>query len=92
MLWINSVRCSDPECNSHVKYDYQKSSHWTPIKENSLYSTLFGSGELTGVLSKDWIYIGNIILKNYEFAEIVSQQAILDDVNITFINKKYNYN
>ena len=80
MLWVNSVRCLDYECRQHVKYDYKSSSNWSPIKESKLYTTLFGSGELTGVLSQDWIHLEGITVKNYEFAEIVSQKSILDDV------------
>jgi len=79
LLWVNSIRCNDFECKEHTKYDYEKSPHFTPVEEDDLYSTLFGSGELTGVLSKDWVYVGDLIVKNYEFAEIVRQQAILDD-------------
>jgi len=33
---------------------------------------MFGSGALTGVLSTDYVYISNLVVKNFEFAEIVS--------------------
>jgi len=79
LLWVNSVRCTEIECQEHVQYDYTQSKHWQPILENDLYSTMFGSGELSGVLSIDWLFIGNITIKDYEFAEIVNQDSILDD-------------
>jgi len=81
LLWVNSVRCKQLDCKQHAQYNYKNSPHFTPITESGLYSTLFGSGELTGVISQDWVYLGDLTIKNYEFAEIVSQQSILDDAD-----------
>jgi len=80
LLWVNSVRCKDWECAQHAKYNYKQSKHFSPVTESGLYSTLFGSGELTGVISEDWIWLGGgVVIKDYKFAEIVSQTSILDD-------------
>jgi len=81
LLWVNSVRCKQLDCKMHAQYNYKESNHFQAITENGLYSTLFGSGELTGVISEDYVYLGDLTIKNYEFAEIVTQQSILDDAD-----------
>ncbi|XP_072905568.1 cathepsin D [Hemitrygon akajei] len=76
-LWVPSVHCSllDIACMIHHKYNSDKSS--TYVKNGTEFSIHYGSGSLSGFLSKDVTMIGNIKVQNQSFGEAISQPGVV---------------
>ncbi|GAB9477986.1 Aspartic protease, partial [Globisporangium polare] len=62
-LWVPSKKFG-----SHAVYDHTKSS--TYVADGSTFAIQYGSGPVSGTVSKDTVAIGSLKLTNQAFAEI----------------------
>lgn len=73
-LWVPSTRCSSIACFLHSKYDAKASSTY---KENGTeFKIQYGSGSLEGVISNDVLEIGDLKVKNQDFAESTNEPGL----------------
>ena len=72
-FFVNSARCNDPGCLNHTSYDNSKSS--TFVEKFYDLQVMFGTGGVTGEINKETITIGDIEIKNCDFAEILKEQG-----------------
>lgn len=73
-LWVPSSECNSIACWLHTKYDSSSSS--TYQKNGSEFSIKYGSGSLSGFVSEDTLRIGDLVVKNQEFAEATSEPGL----------------
>ncbi|RJE20550.1 Vacuolar protease A [Aspergillus sclerotialis] len=73
-LWVPSSECNSIACWLHSKYDSSASS--TYQKNGSEFSIRYGSGSLTGFVSRDTVRIGDLEIKNQDFAEATSEPGL----------------
>lgn len=69
-----SSSCNSIACWLHSKYDSSSSS--TYKKNGSEFSIKYGSGSLSGFVSQDTLKIGDLVVKNQEFAEATSEPGL----------------
>ena len=69
-LWVPSTRCQDKACISHIRYNASESSSFQA--NNSKFSIQYGTGALTGVVSKDVLHFGGVDVEVL-FSESVSE-------------------
>jgi len=73
-LWVPSVKCTSIACFLHTKYDSASS---TTYKANgSEFEIRYGSGSMQGFVSNDVLNIGDITIRNQEFAEAVKEPGL----------------
>lgn len=73
-LWVPSTECSSIACYLHTKYDSSASS--TYKKNGSEFEIRYGSGSLSGFVSNDVFQIGDLKVKNQDFAEATSEPGL----------------
>jgi len=73
-LWVPSAECGSIACYLHSKYDHSSSS--TYKKNGSEFEIRYGSGELSGYVSKDTVTIGDLTIKDQLFAEATSEPGL----------------
>lgn len=73
-LWVPSVKCNSIACFLHTKYDSTKSS--TYHANGSSFEIRYGSGSLSGFVSNDVVQIGDMKIKNQDFAEAVQEPGL----------------
>lgn len=73
-LWVPSAECSSIACFLHKTYDSSESS--TYKKNGSAFEIKYGSGELSGFVSQDVVRIGDIKIKDQDFAEATSEPGL----------------
>lgn len=73
-LWVPSSQCSSIACYLHTKYDSSSSS--TYKKNGSEFEIRYGSGSLSGFVSQDTFQIGDLKVKNQDFAEATSEPGL----------------
>ncbi|KAH0558354.1 Vacuolar protease A [Trichoglossum hirsutum] len=73
-LWVPSTECGSIACYLHAKYDSSASS--TYKKNGSSFEIRYGSGSLSGFVSQDQLKIGNLKIKNQDFAEATSEPGL----------------
>ncbi|KAL5401796.1 Vacuolar protease A [Paraphaeosphaeria minitans] len=73
-LWVPSSECSSIACYLHTKYDSSASS--TYKKNGSSFEIRYGSGSLSGFVSQDTFQIGDLKVKNQDFAEATSEPGL----------------
>ncbi|GAB0147143.1 saccharopepsin [Epichloe bromicola] len=73
-LWIPSQSCNSIACFLHNTYD--SSSSQTYHKNGSDFSIHYGSGSLSGFVSKDVVHIGDIEIKDQLFAEATKEPGL----------------
>ncbi|KAJ2936937.1 hypothetical protein H1R20_g173, partial [Candolleomyces eurysporus] len=73
-LWVPSVKCTSIACFLHTKYDSSQSS--TYKANGSEFSIQYGSGSMEGFVSNDVLTIGDITIRNQDFAEATKEPGL----------------
>ncbi|KAJ6021358.1 hypothetical protein N7540_006862 [Penicillium herquei] len=73
-LWVPSSGCNSIACFLHSKYDSSSSS--TYQKNGTEFSIKYGSGSLSGFVSQDTVQIGDLKIKEQDFAEATSEPGL----------------
>lgn len=73
-LWVPSQSCSSIACYLHSTYDSSSSS--TYKKNGSTFEIQYGSGSLSGFVSNDVMSIGDLKIKNQDFAEATNEPGL----------------
>lgn len=69
-----SSSCNSIACYLHSKYDSSSSS--TYKKNGSEFAIQYGSGSLEGFVSRDTVTIGDITIKDQDFAEATNEPGL----------------
>lgn len=73
-LWVPSAECFSIACFLHTKYKSVESS--TYQKNGSDFEIRYGSGSLSGFVSRDVFQIADLKVKNQDFAEASSEPGL----------------
>ncbi|KAH6652032.1 putative vacuolar protease A [Truncatella angustata] len=73
-LWVPSQSCGSIACYLHSKYDSSASSSYK--KNGSDFEIRYGSGSMKGFVSNDKLVIGDLTIKNQDFAEATSEPGL----------------
>ncbi|KAL4795528.1 aspartic peptidase domain-containing protein [Aspergillus venezuelensis] len=73
-LWVPSSECGSIACYLHQKFDSSSSS--TYKKNGTEFAIKYGSGSLSGFVSKDNLEIGDLKVKGQDFAEATSEPGL----------------
>ncbi|CZT01354.1 hypothetical protein WAI453_006881 [Rhynchosporium graminicola] len=73
-LWVPSSECGSIACYLHTKYDSSSSS--TYKKNGTSFEIRYGSGSLSGFVSRDTMTIGDLKIKNQLFAEATEEPGL----------------
>ncbi|KAJ5644934.1 Peptidase A1 [Penicillium longicatenatum] len=73
-LWVPSSECGSIACYLHSTYDSSESS--TYKKNGTEFEIRYGSGSLSGFVSQDTLQIGDLKVKNQDFAEATSEPGL----------------
>ncbi|POS71732.1 vacuolar protease A [Diaporthe helianthi] len=73
-LWVPSSKCTSIACYLHNKYESSSSS--TYKKNGSSFEIQYGSGSMKGFVSQDTLQIGDLTIKNQEFAEATEEPGL----------------
>ena len=73
-LWVPSTECGSIACYLHTKYDSSASS--TYKKNGSSFEIRYGSGSLSGFISQDVLQIGDLKIKDQDFAEATEEPGL----------------
>lgn len=73
-LWVPSVKCGSIACYLHNKYDSGESS--TYKANGTEFEIHYGSGSLSGFVSQDTMTIGDLKIKNQDFAEATKEPGL----------------
>jgi len=73
-LWVPSSQCGSIACYLHTKYDSSSSS--TYKSNGTEFEIHYGSGSLTGFVSNDVMTIGDLQIKNQDFAEATEEPGL----------------
>ncbi|PHH62064.1 hypothetical protein CDD81_7620 [Ophiocordyceps australis] len=73
-LWVPSVKCTSIACFLHSTYDSSSSS--THQKNGSSFEIRYGSGSLSGFVSQDVMAIGDLKIKDQDFAEATTEPGL----------------
>jgi len=73
-LWVPSTQCTSIACFLHAKYDSSASS--TYKANGSSFSIQYGSGSMEGFVSQDAFTIGDLSIKDLDFAEATKEPGL----------------
>lgn len=73
-LWVPSKSCNSIACFLHSTYDSSASS--TYKQNGSEFEIHYGSGSLTGFISNDVFSIGDLKIKDQDFAEATNEPGL----------------
>lgn len=71
-LWVPGASCSN--CGAHPKYDSSKSG--TYEKNGTAFNIQYGSGPVSGFLSRDAVTVGDLTVKGQTFAEVTDVSGL----------------
>lgn len=74
-LWVPSSECTSIACYLHNKYDHESSS--TYKKNASSFDIQYGSGSVSGYISKDVVQMGDLKVKDQLFAEVTQEPGLV---------------
>ncbi|KAK4457055.1 aspartic peptidase domain-containing protein [Cladorrhinum samala] len=74
-LWVPSSECGSIACYLHSKYDSSASS--TYKANGTSFEIRYGSGSLSGFVSQDTMTIGDIKIKEQDFAEATKEPGLV---------------
>ncbi|KAH9853472.1 aspartic peptidase A1 [Lenzites betulinus] len=73
-LWVPSTKCTSIACFLHTKYDSSSSSSYKA--NGSEFSIQYGSGSMEGFVSQDTLTIGDLSIKQQDFAEATKEPGL----------------
>mmetsp|Transcript_1086 Transcript_1086/g.2308 ORF Transcript_1086/g.2308 Transcript_1086/m.2308 type:complete len:444 (-) Transcript_1086:144-1475(-) len=75
-LWVPSKYCDrmQPACEVHHKYDHDKSSSY--VANGTSFSIQYGTGACQGIFSQDTVTIGDFVVKNQVFGEVIKEPGM----------------
>ncbi|KAJ1648798.1 aspartic proteinase precursor [Dispira simplex] len=73
-LWVPSSQCSSIACFLHSRYDSSKSSSYSA--NGTEFAIHYGSGSLEGFVSSDVFTLGNLQVKEQDFAEATKEPGL----------------
>ena len=73
-LWVPSSQCKSWACKLHTKYDSSKSQSYIP--NGTDFNIQYGSGAVSGFVSKDTLKFGDDKVEKLEFAEITKESGM----------------
>jgi len=71
-LWVPSKQCTN--CGAKPSYDHDSSS--TYVANGTEFAIQYGSGPVAGFVSKDSATVGDVVVKNQQFAEITDVSGL----------------
>ena len=74
-LWVPGHQCNSTACRGHAKYDATVSS--TFEKNGSWFSTEYGTGGVSGNISRDTLWIGELPIEHQLFAEVTYEDPLI---------------
>ncbi|KAM9764463.1 pregnancy-associated glycoprotein 1-like [Dama dama] len=72
-LWVPSMFCTSRFCSSHVLFRHRESSTYQPT--NKTFSINYVSARLEGVVARDTIRIGDLVITDQEFGLSMAQSG-----------------
>lgn len=73
-LWVPSKKCSSIACYFHKKYDNTQSTSY--IENGTSFDIQYGSGSVSGFLSKDNLIFGDVEVVSLTFAEVTKEKGM----------------
>ena len=73
-LWVPSESCTSIACFLHRRYDNSQSK--TYRKNGTEFEIQYGSGSMSGFVSNDVLRIGDLVVKDQDFAEATSEPGL----------------
>lgn len=73
-LWVPSSECTSIACYLHNKFDHEASSSYK--KNGSTFEIQYGSGAVSGFISKDTVTMGDLTIKDQLFAEVTNEPGL----------------
>mmetsp|Transcript_30760 Transcript_30760/g.35011 ORF Transcript_30760/g.35011 Transcript_30760/m.35011 type:complete len:386 (-) Transcript_30760:222-1379(-) len=73
-VWVPSSKCKTLACALHDKYDASKSS--TYQADGTKFVLNYGSGSVSGYVSKDTITVAGLAAKDIKFGEVTEEKGI----------------
>lgn len=75
-LWVPSSKCKGFNIACLLHRRYSSASSATYVADGHPFSIKYGSGSMSGFISKDSLKLGSLILPNATFAEAVSEPGV----------------
>jgi len=72
-LWVPSVKCKKISCLLHSRYDSSKSS--TYKANGTSFKIMYGSGNISGIVSNDVVGLSDLVVKDQDFAEVTKEDG-----------------
>lgn len=73
-LWLYSKKCNDIPCWYHTTYDATASS--TYQADGRAFDITYGSGSITGTVSKDVAQLGSVAVNGMGFGEVTGVSGV----------------
>ncbi len=72
-LWVTSTLCKAFSCSSHVSYSRARSQKFKKIGLG--VQVTFGTGKVSGEINQDQFTLGNLVVPNQKFGEILDEDG-----------------
>jgi hypothetical protein len=72
-LWVTSTLCKAFACSSHISYSRGKSEKFQKLGLG--VEVTFGTGTVSGEINEDQFVIGNLVVPNQKFGEILDEDG-----------------